>query len=75
MAVEKAGSAETGVRRSGYQYTRLIYVGFVVEGIRSNTSSDGVFMVLQLSVTILSWGVFWRPAGDRNAVHNGGWAY
>ena len=75
MAVEKAGSAETGVRRSGYQYTRLIYVGFVVEGIRSNTFTDGGFMVLQLSVAIRSWGVFWQPAGNGMAVHNGGWAY
>ena len=29
MAVEKAGSAETGVRGRRYQNTRLIYVGFV----------------------------------------------
>ena len=75
MAVEKAGSAETGVRRSRYQYTRLIYVGFVGEGIRSNTFTDGVFMVLQLSVTIRSWGDFWRPAGNGKAVQNGGWAH
>ena len=33
MAVEKAGSAETGVRGARYQYTQLIYVGFVGEGI------------------------------------------
>ena len=33
MAVKKAGSAETGVRGARYQYTRLIYVGFVGEGI------------------------------------------
>ena len=75
MVTEKAGSAETGVRRSRYQYTRLIYVGFVGEGIRSNTFTDGHFRVLQFSVTIRSWGVFWRPAGDGMAVQNGGWAY
>ena len=75
MAVEKAGSAETGVRGRRYQNTRLIYVGFVGEGIRSNTFTDGHFRVLQFSVTIRSWGVFWRPAGDGMAVQNGGWAY
>ena len=74
-AVEKAGSAETGVRGRRYQNTRLIYVGFVGEGIRSNTFTDGHFRVLQFSVTICSWGVFWRPAGDGKAVQNGGWAY
>ena len=75
MVIEKAGSAETGVRRSRYQYTRLIYVGFVGEGIRSNTFTDGHFWVLQFSITIRSWGVFWRPAGDGMAVQSSGWAY
>ena len=56
-AVHNGGSAETRVRGARYQNTRLIYVGFVGEGIRSNTFTDGVFMVLQLSVTIRSWGV------------------
>ena len=66
--------ADTMVRGARYQNTRLIYVGFVGEGIRSNTFSDGYFGILQISVTILSWGVFWRPAGDGKAVQNGGWA-
>ena len=74
MAVEKAGSAETGVRGARYQYTRLIYVGFVGEGIRSNTFTDGYFQVLQFSVTIRSLGVFWEPPGDGKAVQNAGWA-
>ena len=74
-AVQNGGSAETTVRESRYQNTRLIYVGFVGEGIRSNTFSDGYFGILQISVTILSWGVFWRPAGDGNAVQNAGWAF
>ena len=34
-AVQNGGSAETRVRRSRYQNTRLIYAGFVGEGIRS----------------------------------------
>ena len=74
-AVQNGGSADTMVRESRYQNTRLIYVGFVGEGIRSNTFSDGYFGILQFSVTILSWGVFWRPAGDGKAVQNGGWAF
>ena len=75
MVTEKAGSAETGVRRSRYQYTRLIYVGFVGEGIRSNTFTDGYFWFLQFSVNIRSWGGFWRSIGDDKAFQNGGWAY
>ena len=74
-AVQNGGSVETTVRESRYQNTRLIYVGFVGQGIRSNTFSDGYFGILQFSVTILSWGVFWRPAGDGKAVQNGGWAF
>ena len=72
MAVQNAGSAETRVRGSRYQNTQLIYVGFVGEGIRSNTISDGLFWVWQFSVTIRFWGVFWGPAEDGKAVQNGG---
>ena len=75
MVTEKAGSAETGVRRSRYQCTRLIYVGFVGEGIRSNTFTDGDFGISQFLVTIRSWDDFGWPAGDGKAVQNGGWAY
>ena len=53
----------------------MIYVGFVSQGIRSNAFSDGYFWILQISVTICSWGVFGRPAGDGKAVQNAGWAY
>ena len=45
-AVQNGGSAETRVRGSRYHYTRLIYVGFVGEGIRSNTFTDGRFQSL-----------------------------
>ena len=64
MAVEKAGSAEAGVRGARYQYTPLIYVGFVGEGIRSNTFTNEYCRVLRFSITIQSWGVFWGPAGE-----------